>query len=168
MNTRLHIHYHGSTITVRISSTAMGSTISASLSGPILYALVDGLLWWCINAKLTALVGTAQGQPAPTDRDASIFFAQGLVAGEELVMQCFTTPFYEHHEERQARIVDYITRKLPGLQPIADHGPHSTIARAELAELQQLCTMLHQRIQDPANAMLALEEMLTAVDRTAA
>lgn len=165
MNTRIHIHEHGSMLTVRITSMAMASPISATLSGPLLYALVDGLLWWCINRKLDALVACAQGQRAPADRNDALEFGAAMVTGEDLVMRCFTTPFHEHGEERQERIVAYIGRELPKLRALT-YGPHHATATAELAELMELCTILQQRIANPMDAMLGLESMVEP--RTAA
>lgn len=160
MSTRLHITEHGTMFTVRITSTAMGQEVSATISGPILYALVDGLLWWCINRKLDALVACAQRQPAPAHRDAAIAFGHSLQQGEEMVMQCFTTPFHEHTEERQQRIMHYLQRYLPDLHPIASHGPHSTMATAELAQLTELATVLKHRIAHPYEAMHGIEGMV--------
>lgn len=161
MTTRIHITEHAQMLTVRINGTAMGTSISATLSGPILYALVDGLLWWCVNRKLDALVACAQRQPAPADRNAAIFFGQALKDGEEMVMHCFTTPFHEHNQMRQLRIMEYLTKHLPGLEPLASHGPHATVARAELAELMELCTLLRERIAHQGDAKLGLEGIIT-------
>ena len=161
MTTRINIHEHADMLTVRINGTAMGTPISATLSGPILYALVDGLLWWCVNRKLDALVACAQRQPAPADRNAAIFFGQALKDGEEMVMHCFTTPFHEHNEERQLRIMVYLTKHLPALEPLASHGPHASVARAELAELMELCTLLRDRIEHNGEAMRGLDGITT-------
>lgn len=165
MNTRIHIHEHGAMLTVRLNSTGMGSAISASLSGPLLYALVDGLLWWCINRKLDALVACAQGQPAPTNRNDALEFGAAMLTGEDLVMRCFTTPFHEHAEDRQERIVGYIRKELPKLRALT-YGPHHATASTELAELMELCTILQQRIASPGDAMLGLDTMVAP--RTAA
>lgn len=161
MTTSLTIHEHGTMFTVRINGTAMGSAITASISGPILYALVDGLLWWGINRKLDALVACAMGQPAPTQRDQALAFGSARAEGEEMVMHCFTSPFHEQDEERQLRITTYLTRHLPNLHPIADHGPHSPTARTELAELHELVQLLSQRIIHSGQAMHGIEGMTT-------
>lgn len=168
MNTRIHIHHHGGMITVRLHSTAMASPISATLSGPYLYALVDGLLWWCINRKLDSLVACAMGQPAPANRDEALRFGNSLANGEELVMQCFTTPFHEHDEQRQERILAYLHKHLPSLNAMAQHGPHRATSMAELAELMELCTLLQQRIQHSGEAMHGIGGMITTTELQAA
>lgn len=160
MNTRLHITEHGTVFTVRIVGTAMGQQISATLSGPVLYALVDGLLWWQVNQMMDKLVACAQRQPAPTERDAALAFGHSLHEGEELVMHCFRTPYYEHDEERNMRILNYLNRHLPALQPIAQHGPHAAMATADLAELMELCTLLKDRMQHVTVAMHGLDGLV--------
>jgi hypothetical protein len=161
MNTRITITEHGPMYTVDIHSTTMGSPISATMSDSYLYAVIDGMLWWAINRKLDSVVAVCMDQPAPTERDAHLQFGHAVASGKELVMHVFTTPWHEHQEERQARIVRYIRHEVPKLQPMVSHGPHAPMAKAELAEIIELCTLLEDRIAHSGEAMHGLQGMVT-------
>lgn len=168
MNTTFTIHEHGDQFTVKVRSSAMGSPLAASLAGPLKYALIDGLLWWTINRKLDQLVAVAMGQPRIEDRNQALSFGNALSTGEDLVMRIYTTPFHEHAEERQKRILAYLSKELPGLEPITRHGAHAPMANAELAELIELCTLLKDRIDHSAEALHGMEGMLQITTAQAA
>ena len=164
MNTKITIsesqHTQGAAIyTVSITSSAMGESITATLSGAYLYALIDGLLWWTINRKLERLVATSMSTVPSAEHAAE--FGQALGAGEELVHHVFTTPFHEANEHRQERIVTAILRRLPALAGITRQGPHAAMAKADLAELTELATLLRERIDHVAEALHGLEGMYT-------
>jgi len=160
MSTTITLHEQGHTFTAKLNATAMGAPIMASLAGTTKYALIDGLLWWAINRKLEAMVATSMGNPAAADHDEATRQGRAQAHGEQLVHRVFTTPFHSHSDERQAAIVAYINKELPALQPLTVGNPHAATAKAELAELMELCTILHDRINHPAEALRGMDTIL--------
>jgi hypothetical protein len=168
MNTSFTIHEHGDQFTVKVNSTAMGSPVHAALSGTAKYALIDGLLWFTINRKLDQLVATAMGQPRIEDRNQALSFGNALNIGEDLVMRTFRAPFYDTTEAKQQRIMHYLAKELPALEPLTRHGAHAPMAKAELAKLLELCTILAERIAHPADAMHGMQGLITTITAAAA
>jgi Asp-tRNA(Asn)/Glu-tRNA(Gln) amidotransferase B subunit len=166
MNTHITITEHGPMYTVDIHSTAMGSAITATLSGPAIYSMVDGLLWWTINSKLSSLVATAMDE-TPTERAQRMQYGASLEDGRMLVHHVYTTPFYQSTEEQQARIVETIGKHLPELAPLTRYGTHAELAKAELAELMELCTLLQDRILHSAIAMHGIQAITTTTKAAA-
>jgi Asp-tRNA(Asn)/Glu-tRNA(Gln) amidotransferase B subunit len=160
MTTSIHINEIGAMLTVTIRSTAMGSNITASLSSTYLYANIDGLLWWVIDQKLNSLVSTAMDE-LPTDRNQRIEYGHALSDGQQLTMDIFTTPFFETTEERQDRIVRAVSKHLPELAPLTRYGSHAELAKAELAELMELCGILRDRIAHSGEAMHGIAHIAT-------
>lgn len=168
MNTSFTIHEHGDQFTVKVNSTAMGSPVHAALNGRFKYALIDALLWFTINSKLDQLVATAMGQQRIEDRNQALSFGNALNIGEDLVMRTFRTPFYDTTEAKQERIMHYLAKELPALEPLTRQGAHAPMAKAELAELLELCTILANRIAHPADAMHGMQGLITDITASAA
>lgn len=168
MNTSFTIHEHGNQFTVKVRSSAMGSPLAASLSGMTKHVLIDALLWWTMNRKLDQLVAVSMGQPRIEDRNQALSYGNALSTGEDLVMRIYTTPFNENAEERNKRILHYMAQELPALEPLTRHGAHAPMAKAELAELLELCTLLKDRLAHDAEALHGMHGMLSTTTALAA
>jgi hypothetical protein len=85
-----------------------------------------------------------------------------------LVHQVHSVPFYMEMEDSQLRIMHEINKRLPQLAPLARYGTHAALAKAELAELMELCLLLKDRIGHSGEALHGLAGMVTTTNAVAA
>jgi hypothetical protein len=142
--------------TMHLTDTVLGHTISATLSGiePHRYALIDGLLWWCIGRRLELLWESFRSvQP-----DLATKHSHEVASA--LVRYVHTVPFHEVPEDRQRRIMDMIGKHVPELATLAKRVRNAQ-AETEVAIVRQLAETLKARIENPNDAGHGLEDVLT-------
>lgn len=155
MNLHINTTQLGEQITATIHFAIVGRPMNGQLSGPIAYALYDGLLWWAFNRKLEGFLAAV----VPPVQDIGGLQSVGyrIDLGERLHRYVFTSNFHNADGEALQRIFNTIERNLPQLAPL-------TIARPDLAtehaELGELFALIRDRIAHQGVAGHGLADML--------